>query len=62
MEAALDLAQECGVELPGHDPEAQKKASDRRQKEADYARQTAACHQALSAHSNILDLLQKSFL
>ncbi len=59
MEAAFNLAHKYGVELPGHDPDAQKKASDRRQKEADYARQIAVCHQALSSHPGVIEWWQR---
>lgn len=59
IEAALDLAHEYGMPLPDCDPDAQKKASERRQKEADYARQATVCHQALSLHPNVAEWWQR---
>jgi DNA primase len=59
IEAALDLAREYAIQLPDCDPEAQKKADERRQKEADLTRQAAACHQALSSHQNVTSYLEQ---
>lgn len=71
IEAALDLAREYGIQLPDHDPEAQKKADARRQKESDYAQQAKVCHEALAHHPTVAaywesrgfdEELQKRFL
>jgi DNA primase len=59
IEAVLDLASEYSIQLPDRDPDAQKKASERRQKESDYARQAEACHLALSDHPNVVDWWQR---
>jgi DNA primase len=59
IEAALDLAREYGIQLPDRDLEVQKKADERRQKEADYARQTIACYQALSFYPNVVAYLEQ---
>lgn len=53
VEAALDLAREYGVELPERDPEAQRKAQERREREANHMRQAEVCHKALSRHENV---------
>lgn len=71
IEAALDLAREYGVKLPDRGPDAQRKAEERRQKEASFDQQTRTCHQALVQHPHIIewwqergfnDELQKQFL
>lgn len=54
VEAALDLAREHGVALPERDPEAKKKAEERREREAGYLRQAQACHKALVVHQNVV--------
>ena len=55
FEAALDLGRELGIELPERDPEAQRKAQERRGKEDLYLKQAQACHKALSRHENIAE-------
>lgn len=55
IEAALDLAREYGIKLPDKDPDAQRKADERRQKESNYEQQAIAYHQALSRHPAIRD-------
>ena len=71
IEAALDLAHHYNVKLPERDPEAQRKADERRQKESDYEQQALVCHQALSDHPAVKewwtrrgfnDELQKQYL
>lgn len=71
IEAALGLAREYNVALPDRDPEAQKKAAKRREKEVTFEAQARACHQALSSHPHIVEWwngrgfdeeLQKQFL
>ncbi|HVF02142.1 MAG TPA: toprim domain-containing protein [Rubrobacteraceae bacterium] len=47
IEAALDLAREYGVELPEQDPEAKRRAQERREIEDRYLGQARACHRAL---------------
>ena len=51
IEAALDLAQEFGVELPEQSPEAREKARERRETEDLYLGQARACHRALERHT-----------
>jgi DNA primase len=53
IESALDLACEYRIRLPERDPEAQKKAAERRDKEHEYERQAIACHSALLQHRKI---------
>jgi DNA primase len=53
IEAALDLAQEYGVELPEMDPEDQKKVQERREREAGYLSEAEACHEALVGHARV---------
>jgi DNA primase len=53
IEAALDLAQEYGVELPEMGPEDQKRAQERREREARYLREAEACHEALAGHARV---------
>ena len=53
IEAALDLAQEYGVELPEMGPEDQKRAQERREREARYLRGAEACHQALAGNARV---------
>jgi len=55
IEAALDLAGEYGIELPEQDPEAQRRAQRRREKEDRYQKQAKACYKALSCHEDIVD-------
>ena len=55
IEAALDLAGEYGIELPEQDPEAQRRAQKRREKEDCYQKQAKACHKALCRHEDIVD-------
>jgi putative DNA primase/helicase len=59
IEAALDLAHEYGIKLPDHDPKAQKKAEERRQKEASLEQQARAFHQALLQHPQIVEWWQQ---
>lgn len=59
IEAALSLAHEYGLQLPGLDPDVQKEADERRQKEAAYAKQAEAYHQALSSHPNVVAYLEQ---
>jgi hypothetical protein len=54
IEAALDLAREYDVELPEQDPEAQRRAQERREKEDRYLKQARACHRGLSRHPDIV--------
>jgi DNA primase len=53
VEAALDLAQEFGIELPEASPEARKRAKERREKEDLCLVQTRACHGALSRYPHV---------
>jgi DNA primase len=46
--AALNLARELGIELPNVDPEAQRKADERRRKEAGYLEDAERYHGALT--------------
>jgi DNA primase len=71
IEAALELAHLHNIQLPDRDPDAQRKAEERRQKEASFEQQARDCHQALLQHSQIVewwqrrgfnDELQKRFL
>src|SRR3982751_3646019 len=55
IEAALGLAREFGVELPGRDPEAQRKAQEHREREAKYMSQAEECHEALSHRHNVAE-------
>ncbi len=55
IEAAFNLAQAYGVEVPQRDPEAQKRAEEHRKQEAEYLRQAEACHEALSVHARVAD-------
>src|SRR5215204_3133240 len=55
IEAALDLAGEYGIELPQQDPEAQRRAQRRREKEDRYQKQAKACYKVLSRHEYIVD-------
>ena len=47
IDAALDLAREYGVELPERDPEAERKAEERRKREAECLREAEQRHNAL---------------
>jgi len=55
IEAALDLAGEYGIELPKQDPEVQRRAQKRREKEDRYQKQAKACHKALSRYEDIVN-------
>jgi DNA primase len=55
FEAALDLAGEFGIELPEVNPEACKKARERRDKEDLYLQQAKACHGALARHPRVTE-------
>jgi hypothetical protein len=62
IEAALDLAREYSIQLPDRDPQVQKKAEERRKKEADYIRQAQACHQQLARQPHVAQWwLQRGF-
>ena len=51
--AALDLAREYGVELPGADPNTRRLAEERRRKEAEYLEEAEAAHDALARHPKL---------
>jgi DNA primase len=53
MEAALDLAQEYGVDLPTASAEAKEKAERRRQQEAEYLMQAEEYHEALLRYPSV---------
>lgn len=53
--AALDLAQERGIDLPEADPEALKKAEERRELEARYLRQAEEALKALPRHPRAVE-------
>jgi DNA primase len=53
MEAALDLAQEYGVDLPTASAEAKEKAERRRQQEAEYLKQAEEYHEALLRYPSV---------
>ena len=53
MEAALELAREYDVELPEMGPEDQKRAQERREREAGYLREAEASHEALAGHARV---------
>jgi DNA primase/transcriptional regulator with XRE-family HTH domain len=53
IEAALDLARKYGVELPERDPEAERRAEERRRHEADCFREAEARHEALEQHVHV---------
>jgi DNA primase len=55
LEAALDLAQEYGVDLPKTSPEARERAEQRREVEAEYLRQAEEHHEALSLHPHVVE-------
>ena len=59
IEAALDLAREFGVDLPDIDPEAKRRARERREKEDSYLKQAQACHRALEEHPNVREWWEK---
>lgn len=59
IEAALDLAREYAVELPETDPEAHRKAQERREKEDRYLKQAEACHKALARHAHVVEYLKQ---
>ncbi len=59
IEAALDLAREYYIQLPDRDPEEQRKADKRRQKEADYTWQAEAFYQSLASHPNVVAYLEQ---
>jgi DNA primase len=55
LEAALDLAQEYGVDLPKTSPEARERAEQRREVEAEYLRQAEKHHEALSLQPHVIE-------
>jgi DNA primase len=55
LEAALDLAQEYGVDLPKMSLEARERAEQRREAEAEYLRQAEEHHEALSLHPQVVE-------
>jgi DNA primase len=55
LEAALDLAQEYGIDLPKTSPEARERAEQRREVEAEYLRQAEEHHEALSLHPHVVE-------
>jgi DNA primase len=55
VEAALDLAREFAIELPEVNPEACRRARERRDKEDLYLQQAKACHGALVRHPRVLE-------
>src|SRR5215216_4652397 len=55
IEAARGLAREYGIELPERDPEAQKKAPQRRRKEEEYLELARERHAALAKHDRVRD-------
>jgi len=59
IEAALNLAQEYGVELPEQSPEARKEAEERRSKEEMYLKHAKECHRALDTHQNVREWWEK---
>jgi putative DNA primase/helicase len=58
IESALDLAHHHNVRLPDKDPDAQRKADERRRKEVDYERQAMACYQNLANHPEVKEWWQ----
>jgi DNA primase len=52
VEAALDLAQEFGVRLPALNPNAQRQAQERRERQDSSAREALKCHEALKKEEN----------
>jgi DNA primase len=55
IEAASDLARECGITIPELDAEAQKEARSRRSLEAQYLVQAEEAHADLSRHPVVLE-------
>lgn len=55
LEAAMDLAQEYGVDLPKTSPEARERAEWRREVEAAYLKKAAESHEALSRHPQVVE-------
>jgi DNA primase len=53
IEAALDLAREFGIEVPGSDPEAQRKVKDRRRLEVEYLEKAGRGHDALQQNPEV---------
>ena len=53
VEAALNLARKVGIELPEADPEAHRRAQERRSMEERYLTQARACHTALEKHFHV---------
>jgi DNA primase len=54
LEAALDLAQEYGVSLPQADPEASRKAQERREKEAGNVAKALEAHERLARYPEVV--------
>jgi DNA primase len=59
MEAALDLAEEFGIDLPEIDPEARKKAEKRRELEAEYLEQAQRALERLAHHPTVREWWEK---
>lgn len=55
MEAALELAREHNVPLPDNDPEARRKAEERRQSEAGFFERAKGCHALLSEQPHVAE-------
>jgi DNA primase len=59
IKAALDLAREVGIELPGINPEAQRLAEERRHREAEYLEKAGRAHQALTRSPTVTEWWQR---
>jgi putative DNA primase/helicase len=59
IEAALELAHEYNIKLPDHDPDAQRKAEERRQKEANFEQQVRVRHADLAKHAAVREWWQE---
>ncbi len=57
--AALDLAREFGIELPDVDPEKQKKAEERRRREAEYLENAKKAYDALQQNPDVIQWWQR---
>jgi DNA primase len=55
LQAALDLAEEFGIELPDASAEARRKAREGRDKEDLYLRQAKVCHGTLARHPRVTE-------
>jgi DNA primase len=55
IKAALNLARECGIELPGIDPEARKLAEERQQRESEYLENAKKAHDALREAPDVIE-------